>query len=293
MSAKHDLKHSIIHTLKHNQDGSFNTRSGRKRRLLLIADELAEAGFKIRHIRQLKFKHVTFLVDKWLKKPLDTGTIKNRMTDLRCVVGKFGKSDMIPAKNSALNIPNRQYITNKDKSIVLSEGDLSNITDDNVKMSLLLQRVFGLRREESIKIRINQAVFGNELRLKGSWCKNGKPRTINIIYPEQWEALEHVKKFIGKSQRALIPHHKSYIQQRNTYDYQVNRVGISRAHGLRHAYAQKRYFDLTGGLCPVKGGPTRKMLNAEQYKIDKLARQIISRDLGHERLEVVGVYLGK
>ena len=52
MSAKSDLKHSIIQTTKHNKDGSFKTQGNRKERLLLMADQLAEGGYKIRHIQQ-------------------------------------------------------------------------------------------------------------------------------------------------------------------------------------------------------------------------------------------------
>ena len=293
MSAKSDLKHSVIQTLKYNKDGSYKTQANRKERLLLIAEQLAEGGYKIRHIKQLKFKHVQYLVKHWLQQQLSPGTIKNRMTDLRWVVSKFGKEDVIPAKNDVLNIPKRQYITNQDKSIMLSDGDLSKITDVNVKMSLLLQRAFGLRREESIKVRINQAVVGQELHLKGSWCKNGRARIISIQYPEQWQVIEQVKAFVGRGQRALIPSNKQYVQQENSYDNELKRAGIHKAHGLRHAYAQKRYFNLTGWSCPAKGGPLKGELNEDQRRLDDLARRKISEELGHERIMLVAVYCGK
>ncbi len=293
MSAKTDLKHSIIQTLKHNRDGSFKTQANRKERLLFIAEQLAEGGYKIRHMNQLKTKHVEYLVSNWLQQQLSPGTIKNRMTDLRWAMSKFGKDDVIPVSNAALNIPNRRYVTGENKSITISEGDLSRITDHNVKMSLILQREFGLRREESIKIRIHQAVVDDELQLKGSWCKNGRARTIKIQYPEQWQAIEQVKSFLGNRKRALIPNHKTYVQQENSYNNQLRRAGISRAHGLRHAYAQKRYFDLTGWQCPAKGGPRKKDLTPSQVMIDEMARHQISMSLGHNRMSVTSVYLSK
>jgi len=293
MSAKSDLKHSIIQLTKHNKDGSFKTQANRKERLLLIADQLAEGGYKIFHIKQLKYKHVKFLVNRWLQEQKDPGTMKNRMTDLRWVMKKFGKTDVIPTANAALNIPNRRYVTNEDKSISISEGDLSRITDQNLKMSLILQREFGLRREESIKIRINQAVVGDELRLKGSWCKNGRPRTIKIEYPEQWQAIEQVKAFVGASQRALIPYNKKYVQQENTYRNQTGYAGIHKLHGLRHAYAQRRYQDLTGWPCAAKGGLLKNEMNDNQLRLDKAAREILTAAMGHERLDVISVYLGR
>jgi hypothetical protein len=293
MSAKHDLKHSIIHLLRHNKDGSFKTQGNRKERLLYIADQLAEGGYKIQHMRQFKFKHVKYLVDHWLQENLSAGTIKNRMTDLRWAMSKFDKAGVIPATNAALNIPNRQYVTNIDKSISISEGDLSKVTDENVKMSLILQREFGLRREESIKIRIHQAVIGDELHLKSSWCKGGRARTIKIRYPEQWQAVGQVKAFLGQSQRALIPDDKQYVQQETMYRNQTSRAGIHHGHGLRHAYAQRRYQDLTGWLCIAKGGLSKREMTRGQLELDKTARQIVSSELGHNRTDVVAIYCGQ
>ena len=89
MSAKHDLKHSIIHLTHNNKDGSFKTQANRKERLLYIADQLAQGGYKIREIKQVKFKHVKYLVNRWLQENLRAGTIKNRMTDLRWAMNKF------------------------------------------------------------------------------------------------------------------------------------------------------------------------------------------------------------
>jgi len=64
-------------------------------------------------------------------------------------------------------------------------------------------------------------------------------------------------------------------------------------HGLRHAYAQDRYEELIGWLCPAAGGPVARKLTPEQRERDCEARLIISRELGHEREQVTAAYLGK
>jgi hypothetical protein len=64
-------------------------------------------------------------------------------------------------------------------------------------------------------------------------------------------------------------------------------------HGLRHQYAQPRYEAITGWKAPAAGGPCAKMLTREQRLQDVHARQIISYELGHERLQVTAVYLGR
>ncbi len=63
-------------------------------------------------------------------------------------------------------------------------------------------------------------------------------------------------------------------------------------HGLRHAYAQKRYFELTGWECPANGGPKKSQMAENLRYIDTLARQEISQELGHTRLPITDVYLG-
>ena len=64
-------------------------------------------------------------------------------------------------------------------------------------------------------------------------------------------------------------------------------------HGLRHAYAQNRYEELTGWLCPAVCGPVAKELTAEQRERDREARRSIRHELWHEREQVTAAYLGR
>ena len=58
-------------------------------------------------------------------------------------------------------------------------------------------------------------------------------------------------------------------------------------------HAQQRYEELTGWKSPAAGGPTAKALTPEQKAIDQQARLIISRELGHERIQIVSIYCSK
>ena len=93
----------------------------------------------------------------------------------------------------------------------------------------------------------------------------------------------------------LTPRNKdnTYIQARRTYDKQLNRANVKHPHGLRHAYAQERYKDLTGWKCPACGGATLRQLTEEQRNIDREARLIISSELGHSREQITTTYLGR
>ncbi len=101
---------------------------------------------------------------------------------------------------------------------------------------------------------------------------------------------------------SLIPPQRSYIEHLKTYERQLSAAGISRAHGLRHAYAQRRYEELTGCLAPVALGEQLDGLrpNAFSKRIalpgritDAEARLIISGELGHARTQITTVYLGR
>ena len=72
------------------------------------------------------------------------------------------------------------------------------------------------------------------------------------------------------------------------------RAGINKRHGLRHAYAQRRYHELTGFACAVAhNGLKQSMMTAEQRRIDRVARLQVSQELGHSRKSIVNQYLGR
>lgn len=295
MSAKKQLKnsiYSIYSILKHNRDGSFSTQGHRQKRLFQMANDLVNGGFKLKHIQGLKQKHVQYLVEQWKTENLSAGTMKNRLTDLRWIAEKIDHKGVVPS-NQELAIPDRHYVTNVDKSISLDSNKLEKIKNQAIRLSLQLQQQFGLRRGESLKIKPFLADKTNHLWLKGSWCKNGRERIVEIRTQEQRDILEECKRYVGKPDLSLIPELKTYKQQLNLYTKQLQRAGISKAHGLRHAYAQKRYQEITGWKCPVKGGPHKNELTAEQIRLDREARLQISNDLGHDREDVLAVYVGK
>jgi hypothetical protein len=114
---------------------------------------------------------------------------------------------------------------------------------------------------------------------------------VPINSPEQRAALNEAHRVAGAG--SLIPAWKTYIQQRHTYQWQCKAAGLSHMHGLRHLYAQTLYEELTGWKAPVAGGPVASMLTDEMRVLDAMARQTISHELGHERLAITAVYLGR
>lgn len=213
------------------------------------------------------------------------------MATLRWWAEKVDRKASMALDNAHYGIGRRQYVTTESKAKSVSAVDLAQVRDVYVRASLELQAVFGLRREESIKFIAAYADQGDHLTLKGSWTKGGKPREVPVLTPEQRMVLDRVRVLAGKG--SLIPPDKNYAQQMRVYEHHTAQAGLHKMHGLRHRYAQDRYFALTGWRAPADGGPGRKALTPEQKALDLEARLTVSKELGHEREQITTVYLGR
>jgi len=274
-----------------NRDGSFSTRAARERALDLCARQLKSLGYGQMRAQSLKPKHVEALVGLWTAEGITAGTLKNRMAYLRWWAEKVGRESVIPGENASLGIPERSLMSAEGRQLALDADKLVLIGDERVKLSLLLQAEFGLRREESIKFQPGYAIRGNMLHLKASWTKGGLAREIPIRTADQRWVLEQVKNLAGKG--SLIPEERTYVQQVRVYEGELRKAGISRAHGLRHTYAQRRYEDLAGWKSPHAGGPKSKDLTPDQRATDRAVRLAVSAEMGHAREEITAVYLGR
>ena len=119
----------------------------------------------------------------------------------------------------------------------------------------------------------------------------GRAREIPIRTEAQRELLDKAQALAGKG--SLIPAEKDYKAQKNRYEGQCIRAGLCKMHGLRHAYAQRRFEEIAGFPAPLAGGPSRAALKNDQRALDKKARAVISGELGHNREQITVTYLGR
>ena len=241
--------------------------------------------------RSLKPKHIEALVDHWKDQSLSTGTIKNRMAAIRWWATKVNKRNVMANSNEYYGIPDRRFVTNQSKAKDITQNQLDKVKDEHMRMSLELQRAFGLRRKEAMKFIPSYADRRDHIQLKASWTKGGKPRIIPVRIDEQRQVLNRARQLAGLG--SMIPSHRSYVHQLRVYEGNTLRAGLSKLHGLRHAYAQERYEELTGCKCPATGGSDSKILTTEQRELDREARLTISQELGHEREQITSAYLGR
>lgn len=156
-----------------------------------------------------------------------------------------------------------------------------------------LARRFGLRSMEASLLdataALQQAQSCGRIRVVDG-TKGGRARQVPVYHADQLEALQAASVMQGKG-RSMIPLHLDWHRWRHggLRDGRevLKQYGMTGYHDLRAAYACERYAVLTGRLAPV----CRQSQQCEA--VDDLgARQTISRELGHDRVEVVAAYIG-
>lgn len=285
-----DLTMDLVRLCRRNRDGSFGTQTNRQRGLAAMADELRDLGYTLPGAASLKPKHIEALVEKWHNDDKTDATIRNRLTWLRWWAEKINKANVVHRDNDAYGVGERSAPT-RNRAYALDRDKLQLVQDPHVQASLLLQAHFGLRREEAMKFRPHVAIHTQHITLHSSWTKGGRGRTIPITTTEQRRVLQHVAELV-KGRDSLIPSHLTYVEHMKRFEYQTAKAGLRNTHGLRHAYAQRRYQMLTGRPCPLAGGKSWKAMSAAERVADRAARRQVSAELGHGRLKITDTYLG-
>lgn len=212
-------------------------------------------------------------------KELQDSTIINYVSSLRSFLFETKRTN-ITASNGELGL--KRVIEYKDKSLKARGVDISEKLkffkekDINVYIQLKLAEIVGLRREESIHAGFALAkgytiLKGNVLELKGSWCKNTRPRNITLS-DEKAEKIRELQKYAMGGKYKMD---RDLKQEKNHLSNSIKAQGFN-IHAVRHSEAQKRYSELI-----------------TEGKSDKEARKIVSNELGHGRIYVTKVYLGK
>lgn len=155
-----------------------------------------------------------------------------------------------------------------------------------------LARELGLRSKEASLLDVGKAL--KEAQNRGvvtisEGTKGGRVREVPITRPEQISTLSRAAAAQGDA-RALIPADQNWQQWRegglrDTREAVQEHTGGG-LHDLRAAYACDRYNQITGAVAPVMGG---QILDRQA---DKEARERISNELGHDRIEVTASYVG-
>jgi hypothetical protein len=157
-----------------------------------------------------------------------------------------------------------------------------------------LARELGLRSKEASLLDARAAL--DQARERGAisvqvGTKGGREREIELSHPERQIAVLERAAAAQAEDRALIPRDQNWYQWQQNDLREIRDVVREHTggglHDLRSAYAVERYQDLTGTPAPVVGGGVTC-----DRELDREARETISEELGHSRVDVVAEYIG-
>lgn len=170
---------------------------------------------------------------------------------------------------------------------------------ERVTAIVLLARATGMRLREAIladlpRLRYESKHLGHiniQDGTKGGRSGASAPRWI-IANAEVKRALQLALLASPPRSRNLLARDESYavflretvLPARET----LHKQGLKGFHELRAVYACERYEQLTGHAAPVNGGNCYRIDSG----LDQQARQQISLELGHTRIDVVSAYIG-
>jgi integrase len=290
---------------------SYKTRADRSQSLLRIAkDLLTECGHP-RYLTQIKRCHVLKLLCVWKKRKLGVSAVKNNLCYLRVVLWLAGVDvkNVVPSNRAALHymgLPTcRTYVSGPkaweshkiDPFSLILERVMK--VDPRVAAVLFLCYSFGLRLKEAMLWHTKTGVGANGLIHVHHGAKSGRHRDVVLqCHMLEKMAIEYATRFENPLTGSLVPGMGKLgdkdLKKFRRRIYTVARFcGITKKelgitiHGLRHSATCRWYFEITGTLAPILGG------GPVDYLLDRKARTIISRRLGHARLSITDVYLGK
>ena len=99
-----ELDFDLLRLLEGDRQGSHGTRRMRRYVLMQAAETLHGLGYRGLRARGLKGRHVEALAAEWRRQGLSTGTLKNRMAQLRWWADKVGKAGIVRQDNASYGI---------------------------------------------------------------------------------------------------------------------------------------------------------------------------------------------
>lgn len=303
---RHTLQQIISDNIKTNVDGSVSSHATRNKYangLHRIFRDLEALGFKLSDAKNLKGKHLVALGKHFEQQAtagkLKPSTIQGKFSMLRVFARWIGKDGMVEATHQYVDLAliQRSSICTHDHSWTAQGVDVAaklaevSQKDERVGLQLRLELESGLRGKEAMMLRPYLADKGTYLDVSVG-TKGGRPRAVPINTPEQRALLVEAKAFAATKNSSTSDPSRSLAQWKNHYYYVLRSCGIARkngltAHGLRHAYAHKRYKEVSDQDSPVRGG---KLVNRED---DRAARLQLAEELGHSRESITTHYLGR
>lgn len=291
-------RHNKRHALKNKTVGML-TQVQRYKIIHQIMNQLHDAGFRLIHPSSIDSKHAEYVIRLWEEEQLSASTLTNRYTVLKTFMSWMGVDNRLSPLKEYLIDPQRAVrinATTVDKTWNLD--DLGSVLIALKKghplqyLYLSLMQSFGLRQQEAMMLNPYEEKNAHLQIIYGS--KGGRRREVPIETDKQAELITVAQKVsvILDNKGRIMPKDLSIKAAQARFYRAMKKYGITRkncmtAHGLRHEYANLLYMSVSDDLSPIKGGRYDK-----KNEKHKKAKQIVSKNLGHARIQITDAYIG-
>lgn len=308
MKGKSAIEQQMEKLFKHTRAGSYATRARYETSCRSFIRYLNE-HFKMKNLRNLQDKHLLAYVQHRQDEGISSKTIKNDLGAIRYMHDLIPNTKYELASNDQLK---REYDVQFEKTVpvdgdrgwteqeyatmqrLLSEQARTSKTAAITKDVMIIEKTMGLRVAEAICMRRSQAenaLRTGIYRIQGE-AKNGRWREVPLsaeardILTDRLQQVERGGRvFISKNEKAhqvvnqIEKHLERYRGLVETSEGRERRLSVKGEvkpltfHGLRYNYVQARMVE------EMNKGFTRDA-----------AAQIVTKEVGHNRIDVIKVY---
>lgn len=284
---------------------AHNTRYRRFVNLCASLRDLAEIGYPIQSIYNLKERHIEALVRCWQSKRQGVGTVENKLSYLRTLCRWIGKPNMVRGGATYSEHPEafrRPAAATRDKSWEGNGIDPLEVIervrsyDEVVGMQLELMFLYGMRRKEACLLRprvaLRQALTTGKILVEHG-TKGGRPREVYVDTIVQIEVLGRASELVQSPAGTMIPPSRTLDSWLNRFEHVCGRRARltkkernTTAHGARHSYCQRKFSEITGKPAPIQGGG-----DYDPELLEQALRTVVEA-AGHSRVAKSQAYLG-
>ncbi len=232
--------------------GSFKTVQARSQMVKQLAEYLQSQNIQVRHLADLKEKHLAKWIDDARAIGISARSCQNRLTAVRGCLRAEGldrKADALQTSKFGVQNASRDGSRTAISSEAYREH-LGNVKDDGVRAALALQRELGLRQKEAVMARSDtlrrwekEILNGNNRISVVEGTKGGRPRETLLHDPDAaLRVIRHAKSLADAQRGRLIdaPGLKEAIDKFNNQARAAGFVGKESPHSLRYAWTQDR-----------------------------------------------------
>jgi hypothetical protein len=278
--SKSPLERQVIKVLRENPENCKSTQRHRSDHVK-EAVRVVEQKFGLQKLANLGAKHVAHIVETWKAQHESKRSLDNKLSNLRWLVQKIGKANLMPRSNRELGIEPAPRHTRAGRFVSEEKWQehLNSVQHPVVRAQFLLGRHFGMRFEETALFRPHVDVQQDRIVIvRGT--KGGKKRYVMIRTPEQVSAIA-VAKAAASGERGLIPERFPTLAKYANWFYgQLRAIGIGQEFGTVFHDYRRTYI----------GERVLRLVKHEGHSVED-AVHLVTREVGHNRAEVMQWYI--